>query len=115
MLEILKLIGFPFKIILITLIIIFCFAGLYGIVHTSYTNHKNNHHSITKDALEWGLKMTRIVSFVLFLMIAPGLFFPQQSLSFLDVYAEAVDLGVRCAITTMVIGFIGALVTLFND
>ncbi len=113
--EILKLIGFLFKIILITLVIIFCFAGLYGIVHASDTNYKNSHQSLLSDAFEWGLKLTKVFSLALLLLIIPMLIFQERSLALLNKHAEAFALCMMGSVATMAIGFVGALFTLFND
>ncbi len=113
--DLIKLIGFLFKVILITLVIIFCFAGLYGIVYASDPHYKNGRHSLTNDAFDWGLKMTKIFSLALLLLITPVLIFQEPSLALLDEHAEVFALCVIGSFATMAIGFIGALFTLFND
>jgi hypothetical protein len=108
-------IGFICNVFLLTLIIIFCLAGLYGILNVSAPNYKDRQDSLKTDAFQWGLKTTRVISQSLLLIITPFLIFQCQWSILLTGHARLFEVCAIALVTTMTIGFIGALFTLFND
>ena len=113
--DLLRLIGFMIQFLIVTIVLLACFAGLYGLVHFADPVYRDNKTLLKEHAVEWALTMigSSFLAIVGFIIIT--LIFSDQVLHFIDLHLEGLVISLLSIAGLLIIGLISGFFTLQED
>ena len=110
----LKFLGCIIQFLIVTILLLASFAGLYGLLHFADPVYKNNKTLLKDDAVQWAFTMTGL-TFLLILGFIITIINSDQALNLIELHMEGFALTILLFLGILCIGLISGFFTLLED